>query len=60
MNANEQLNQTIKQKESTLEQYEHTKALIDAGAAAEKALLDIDAQITTEDLSISQVKINWI
>ncbi|HUM50403.1 MAG TPA: TolC family protein [Chitinophagales bacterium] len=56
MNANEQLNQTIKQKESTLEQYEHTKTLIDAGAAAEKALLDIDAQLTTEDLSISQVK----
>jgi outer membrane protein len=56
MNANEQLNQTIKQKESTQQQYEHTKILIDAGAAAEKALLDIDAQLTTEDLSISQIK----
>jgi outer membrane protein len=30
--------------------------LIEAGAAAENALLDIDAQLTNEDLSISQIK----
>lgn len=56
MNANEQLNQTKKQKENTQQQYDHTKALIDAGAAAENALLDVDAQLTTEDLSLSQIK----
>lgn len=56
MNANEQYQQAVNQKKSTQEQYERTQSLIDAGAAAEKALLDIDAQLTSEDLSISQIK----
>ena len=56
MNANEQHQQAINQRASTQDQYERTKALIEAGAAAEKALLDIDAQLTSEDLSISQIK----
>lgn len=56
MNANEQHQQAVNQKESTQEQYERMRTLIDAGGAAEKALLDIDAQLTSEDLSISQIK----
>ncbi len=56
MNANEQHQQAINQRASTQDQYERTKALIEAGAAAEKALLDIDAQLTSEDLTISQIK----
>lgn len=56
MNANEQYTQTINQKKSTQEQYDRISALIEAGAAAENALLDIDAQMTSEDLSISQIK----
>lgn len=56
MNANEQYAQAINQKKNTQEQYDRTKTLIEAGAAAENALLDIDAQLTNEDLSISQIK----
>ncbi len=56
MNANEQYNQSVKQKTTTQEQYDRTKALIEAGAAAERALLDIEAQLTAEELSISQIK----
>lgn len=56
MNANEQMEQALKQKAITQEQYDHTKALIEAGAAAEKSLLDVESQLTAEDLSISQVK----
>ena len=56
MNANEQHQQAVNQKASTQEQYERMQTLISAGAAAEKALLDIDAQLTNEDLSISQIK----
>lgn len=56
MNANEQYNQSVKQKTTTQEQYDRTKTLIEAGAAAERALLDIEAQLTAEELSISQIK----
>ncbi len=56
MNANEQYQQAVNQKGSTQEQYERTRSLIESGAAAEKALLDVDAQLTNEDLSISQIK----
>lgn len=56
MNANEQHQQALNQRLSTQEQYDRTKALIEAGAAAENALLDIEAQLTAEDLSISQIK----
>jgi outer membrane protein len=56
MNAGEQYEQAKKQKTTTEEQYERTKSLIDAGAAAENALLDIDAQLTSEELAIAQVK----
>jgi len=56
MNANEQYAQAVNQKKNTQEQYDRTKTLIEAGAAAENALLDIDAQLTNEDLSISQIK----
>ena len=56
MNANEQHQQAINQKKTTLEQYERTKSMISAGAAAERAILDIDAQLTSEDLTISQIK----
>ncbi|MDB5228736.1 MAG: transporter [Bacteroidota bacterium] len=56
MNANEQYQQAVNQKKITQQQYEHTKALIDAGAAAEKALVDIDVQLAGQDLTISQRK----
>ena len=56
MNANEQYNQAINQKDNTKEQIERTKALIDAGAAAERSLIDIEVQMTSEDLSVSQIK----
>ncbi len=56
MNANEQYQQAIAQKAITQEQLERMKTLINAGGAAEKALLDIESQLTTEDLSISQIK----
>ncbi len=56
MNANEQHQQAINQKQTTQEQYERTKTLISAGAAAERAILDVDAQLTNEDLTISQIK----
>lgn len=56
MNANEQYQQAVNQKTTTQEQYERMKTLIGAGGAAEKALLDIDAQLTSEDLTISQIK----
>lgn len=56
MNANEQYLQAQNQRASTQEQYDRTKSLIAAGAAAEKALLDIDAQLTGEDLTIAQIK----
>lgn len=56
MNANEQLQQAIRQQQNTKEQYDRTQTLIKAGAAAENALLDIDAQLTTEELSIAQIK----
>lgn len=56
MNANEQYQQALNQRKITDEQYRQTQSLIEAGAAAEKALLDIDAQLTSEDLSISQIK----
>lgn len=56
MNASEQQQQAIRQKKNTEEQYDRTQALIKAGAAAENALLDIDAQLTSEELSIAQIK----
>lgn len=56
MNANEQYNQAINQKASTQEQLERTKTLIDAGAAAERSLIDIEVQVTNENLTISQIK----
>lgn len=56
MNANEQYQQAIAQKAITQEQLERMKTLISAGGAAEKALLDIESQLTTEDLSIAQIK----
>ena len=56
MNANEQYQQAINQKTSTQEQYERMQTLIKAGGAAEKAILDIDAQLTSEELTISQIK----
>lgn len=56
MNANEQHQQAINQKQTTQEQYERTKSLISAGAAAERAILDVDVQLTSEDLTISQIK----
>ena len=56
MNANEQYRQQVNQRTITLQQHDHTQELINAGAAAEKALLDIDAQLTGEDLTISQIK----
>jgi outer membrane protein len=56
MNASEQYNQAVEQLKSTQDQYGRTKTLIDAGAAAEKALVDIEAQLTSEDLTISQIK----
>jgi outer membrane protein len=56
MNATEQYNQAIKQKATTQEQYERTKTLINAGAAAEAALVDVEVQLTSEELSIAQIK----
>ncbi len=56
MNASEQQQQAIRQKRNTEEQYDRTQSLIKAGAAAENALLDIDAQLTSEELSIAQIK----
>lgn len=56
MNANEQYKQAINQKTTTQEQLERTKILIEAGAAAERALVDIEVQETNEDLTISQIK----
>ena len=56
MNANEQYQQAVQQKASTEEQYERMKVLIAAGGAAEKALLDIETQLTSEDLTITQIK----
>ena len=56
MNANEQLQQAKNQRQTTQEQYERTNSLIEAGAAAERAILDIDAQLTGEDLTISQIQ----
>ncbi len=56
MNANEQYNQAINQKATTQEQLDRTKSLIEAGAAAERALVDIEVQETNEDLTIAQIK----
>lgn len=56
MNANEQYQQAVNQKASTQEQYDRTVIMIDAGAAAEKSLLDISAQLTSEELTESQIK----
>ena len=56
MNANEQYNQAINQKAITQEQLERTKTLIEAGAAAERSLVDIEVQETNEDLTIAQIK----
>lgn len=56
MNANEQYAQAKNQRERTQEQYDRIKTMINAGAAAENALLDVDAQLTSEDLTISQIK----
>ncbi|MCB0506810.1 MAG: TolC family protein [Bacteroidetes bacterium] len=56
MNANEQHQQALNQYSITKEQYERTQALIKEGAAAENALLDIDAQLANEELSIEQIK----
>ncbi len=56
MNANEQYNQAFNQHSNTQKQYENTQTLIQAGAAAEKALLDIDAQLSGEELTIAQIK----
>lgn len=56
MNANEQHQQAINQYTITQQQYERMKSMINAGAAAELALLDIDAQLANESLTISQIK----
>ena len=56
MNANEQHQQAINQFAITQQQYERLKSMINAGAAAELALLDIDAQLANESLTISQIK----
>ena len=56
MNANEQYQQAINQKAITQEQFERLKTLIDAGAAAENALLDVESQLTNEDLNIAQIR----
>ena len=46
MNANEQLQQAKNQRQTTQEQYERTNSLIEAGAAAERATLEIYAHLT--------------
>jgi outer membrane protein len=56
MNATEQYQQAVNQKAITQEQHDHTQSLIQAGAAAEKELLDVDAQLSSEELEISDIK----
>lgn len=56
MNASEQLNQAIQQKTNTEQQYDRVKTLIGAGASAENALVDVEAQLTNEELVIAQAQ----
>ncbi|HMV15772.1 MAG TPA: TolC family protein [Chitinophagales bacterium] len=56
MNANEQKEQATQQHQTTKEQFDRMNTLIASGAAAENAILDIEAQLTNEALSISQIK----
>ncbi len=55
MNAQEQLTQAQNQYAQTQEQYQQVKDMIEAGTSAEKNLVDVEAQLTNEDLAISQV-----
>lgn len=55
MNAQEQLAQANNQYAQTQEQYQQVKDMIEAGTSAEKNLVDVEAQLTNEDLSIAQV-----
>lgn len=56
MNANEQYEQAQKQHTITTEQFERTTELIKAGAAAESSIVDVEAQLSSENLTIAQIK----
>ncbi|HPW87160.1 MAG TPA: TolC family protein, partial [Chitinophagales bacterium] len=55
MNAKEQEQQALQQQQITREQYERIKTMIEAGAAAEQATLDIEAQLASEELTLAQI-----
>lgn len=56
MNANEQHQQASIQYGITQEQLELSHQMIKSGAAAEMVLLDIEAQLSNEQLTIAQIK----
>ena len=52
LNAEEQIVKTKNTQKSTLAQYERTKTLIKAGALAERAIVDIEAQMANEESTL--------
>jgi outer membrane protein len=50
--ANEVLNAALRQEETTIAQVERTRKMVDAGKLPESDLLQIEAQLATENLSV--------
>lgn len=55
LNAQEQVQQAKEQLARSLEQYENNKNLVDGGAMAERALVDNEAQIASDEYNIVQL-----
>lgn len=53
LNAQEQYLQAQEQLKRSQEQYQNSKNLVDAGALAEKAIVDIEAQLSSDEYNVA-------